>query len=127
MLLLFTLIYDFTVGPVCYSLVAEVSSTRLKAKTIVLARNFYNVGGIIVNVLTTYQLTPSHQGGGGERSQHSSGLDFVSFVSFGFFLASLNRRGELTEKWMFSLQEVSRRASSRRRNLISSVVIISYR
>jgi SP family general alpha glucoside:H+ symporter-like MFS transporter len=27
MLLFFTLIYDLTVGPVCYSLVAEVSST----------------------------------------------------------------------------------------------------
>lgn len=64
MLLLFTFIYDFTVGPVCYALVAEVSSTRLKAKTIVLARNFYNVGGIVVNVLTTYQLTPKPNGWG---------------------------------------------------------------
>ncbi|PMD15660.1 sugar transporter [Hyaloscypha hepaticicola] len=64
MLLLFTFIYDFTVGPVCYSLVAEMSSTRLKAKTIVLARNFYNIGGIVVNVLTTYQLTPKPTGWG---------------------------------------------------------------
>ncbi|KAF8850446.1 sugar transporter-like protein [Acephala macrosclerotiorum] len=64
MLLIFTFIYDLTVGPVCYALVAEVSSTRLKAKTIVLARNFYNVGGIIVNVLTTYQLTPKPNGWG---------------------------------------------------------------
>ncbi|KAN0090028.1 putative MFS maltose permease [Hyaloscypha variabilis] len=64
MLLLFTFVYDFTVGPICYSLVAEVSSTRLKAKTIVLARNFYNVGGIVVNVLTTYQLTPEPTGWG---------------------------------------------------------------
>lgn len=64
MLLIFTFIYDLTVGPVCYSLVAEVSSTRLKAKTIVLARNFYNVGGIVVNVITTYQLTPTPSGWG---------------------------------------------------------------
>jgi SP family general alpha glucoside:H+ symporter-like MFS transporter len=64
MLLLFTFIYDLTVGPVCYALVAEVSSTRLRAKTIVLARNLYNVGGIIVNVLTTYQLTPKPSGWG---------------------------------------------------------------
>jgi SP family general alpha glucoside:H+ symporter-like MFS transporter len=62
MLLVFTFIYDFTVGPVCYALVAEVSSTRLKAKTIVLARNFYNVGAIVANILTTYQLTPSPSG-----------------------------------------------------------------
>jgi SP family general alpha glucoside:H+ symporter-like MFS transporter len=64
MLLLFTFIYDLSVGPVCYALIAEVSSTRLKAKTIVLARNVYNVGGIVVNILTTYQLTPSPSGWG---------------------------------------------------------------
>ncbi|KAF4618416.1 hypothetical protein G7Y89_g14886 [Cudoniella acicularis] len=64
MLLIFTFVYDISVGPVCYALVAEMSSTRLKAKTIVLARNFYNIGGIIVNVLTTYQLTPSPSGWG---------------------------------------------------------------
>jgi SP family general alpha glucoside:H+ symporter-like MFS transporter len=58
------LIYYLTVGLVCYSLVAEVSSTRLKAKTIVLARNLYNIGGIVVNVLTTYQLTPRPSGCG---------------------------------------------------------------
>ncbi|RMZ76424.1 hypothetical protein DV737_g4811, partial [Chaetothyriales sp. CBS 132003] len=34
LLLIFTLIYDFTVGPVCYALVAETSSTRLRQKTI---------------------------------------------------------------------------------------------
>jgi MFS transporter, SP family, general alpha glucoside:H+ symporter len=64
MLLLFTFVYDLTVGPVCYALVAEVSSTRLKAKTIVLARNFFNVGSIIVTILTNYQLTPSPTGWG---------------------------------------------------------------
>ncbi|KAL3418206.1 sugar porter family MFS transporter [Phlyctema vagabunda] len=64
MLLVFTFIYDLTVGPVCYALVAEVSSTRLRSKTIVLARNFYNVGGIVVNILTTYQLTPKPTGWG---------------------------------------------------------------
>lgn len=35
-LLIFTFLYDFTVGPVCYCLVAEISSTRLRAKTVVL-------------------------------------------------------------------------------------------
>jgi SP family general alpha glucoside:H+ symporter-like MFS transporter len=57
MLLVFTFTYDLTVGPVCYSLVAEISSTRLRAKTIVLARNVYNVGGIVSNIITNYQLT----------------------------------------------------------------------
>lgn len=45
MLLIMTFIYDLTVGPVCYCLVAEISSVRLRSKTIVLARNAYNLVG----------------------------------------------------------------------------------
>ncbi|PGH03120.1 hypothetical protein AJ79_07447 [Helicocarpus griseus UAMH5409] len=56
MLIVFTFSYDFTVGPVTYSLVSEISSTRLKAKTIVLARALYNISNIVINVLTNYQL-----------------------------------------------------------------------
>lgn len=51
LLLVYTFVYDITVGPVCYSLVAEIPSTRLKVKTVVLARNFYNIGGIVNNIL----------------------------------------------------------------------------
>jgi len=59
MLLIYTFIYDFTVGPVCYSLVAEIPSTRLKTKSIVIARNVYNVAGIVNGVIVPYMLNPS--------------------------------------------------------------------
>ncbi|CAN9082018.1 unnamed protein product [Alternaria sp. RS040] len=55
-LILFVFVYDFTIGPVTYSIISEMSSTRLKAKTIVLARALYNISNIVVNVLTNYQL-----------------------------------------------------------------------
>ncbi|RFU24014.1 hypothetical protein B7463_g12326, partial [Scytalidium lignicola] len=58
MLLVYTFVYDLTVGPVCYSLVSELSSTRLKAKTIVLARNFYNMGLIVNFIITPRMLNP---------------------------------------------------------------------
>lgn len=51
MLLIYTFVYDITVGPVCYSLVAEIPATRVKIKTVVLARNFYNMASIINNAL----------------------------------------------------------------------------
>ena len=51
LLLIFTLVYDITVGPVCYAIVAESSSTRLRQKTIVMARMTYNVAGAVNNVL----------------------------------------------------------------------------
>lgn len=57
LLIVFTFVYDFTVGPVTYSLISELSSTRLKAKTIVLARAAYNASNIFVNVMTNYQLS----------------------------------------------------------------------
>ncbi|KAF7195337.1 General alpha-glucoside permease [Pseudocercospora fuligena] len=58
MIMLYTFVYDLTVGPVCYCLVAEISSTRLRNKTVVLARNLYNISGIVANVLFTHQLNP---------------------------------------------------------------------
>ena len=62
MLIVFTFCYDCTVGPVTYSLVSELSSTRLKAKTIVLARCLYKISNIVVNVLTNYQLNDTAWG-----------------------------------------------------------------
>ncbi|KAK9240072.1 general substrate transporter [Lipomyces kononenkoae] len=59
MLLIFTFVYDCTVGPVCYSLVAEIPATRLRSKTIVIARNVYNVGCIVNNIITPYMLNPT--------------------------------------------------------------------
>lgn len=59
MLLIYTFIYDSTVGPVCYSLVSELSSTRLRTKSVVLARNMYNITGIVTNILTPRMLNPS--------------------------------------------------------------------
>lgn len=59
MLLVFTFVYDCTVGPVCYSLVTELPSTRLKTKTVVLARTLYNISGIVVNITSPLMLNPT--------------------------------------------------------------------
>lgn len=59
MLIVLTAVYDFTVGPVCYVLVAEIPSSRLRVKTVVLARVAYNIISIITNVITPRMLNPS--------------------------------------------------------------------
>jgi len=51
LVILHTFVYDITIGPVCYSLVAEIPSTRLKVKTVVLARIAYNITTILSSVL----------------------------------------------------------------------------
>lgn len=58
LLLLFTLCYDIAVGTVAYSIVAEMPSTRLRTRTIVLARSLYNCQGIINGIITPYMLNP---------------------------------------------------------------------
>ncbi|KAK9327613.1 hypothetical protein V1520DRAFT_393751 [Lipomyces starkeyi] len=60
MLLLFTLVYDCTVGPVCYSLVAEIPATRLRSKSIrkVSARKFKTTAVDPFNGVTSELDTP---------------------------------------------------------------------
>lgn len=55
-MIVWALFYQLTVGTVCYSLVAELSTRRLQIKTVVLGRNLYNIVGIITSVLTPYML-----------------------------------------------------------------------
>lgn len=74
MLLVYTFTYDATVGPVCYSLVAELSSTRLRQKTVVLARNFYNITGISTNILTPRMLNPTAWGWGAKSAFFWAGM-----------------------------------------------------
>ena len=57
-MLVWALCYQLTVGTVCYSLVAEMSTRRLQIKTVALGRAMYNVVAIICNVLTPYMLNP---------------------------------------------------------------------
>ncbi|KAF2119409.1 general substrate transporter [Lophiotrema nucula] len=73
LLLVFTLVYDATVGPICYSLVSEIPSTRLRSKTIVLARNCYNISGIVTNIVTPQMLNPTTWGWGAKAA--SSGQE----------------------------------------------------
>jgi SP family general alpha glucoside:H+ symporter-like MFS transporter len=94
LLIISTFVYDGTIGPVCYAIVAEISSTRLKGKTIVLARNLYNVGGIINNILTNYMLTPKPSGWAWDAKSgfFYGGLCFLCIVWTYFRLPEANGR-----------------------------------
>jgi MFS transporter, SP family, general alpha glucoside:H+ symporter len=52
-------IYNSTMGGVCYCLVPELASSRLRVKTTVLARTFYNAVGIPIGIISTYMLNPT--------------------------------------------------------------------
>ncbi|KAF9730464.1 hypothetical protein PMIN06_001315 [Paraphaeosphaeria minitans] len=80
MLIIFTFVYDASVGPVCYCLVAEIPSSRLRQKTVVLARNWYNIGSIIGNIMTPRMLNPSAWDWGAKSAFFWAGTCFLCLV-----------------------------------------------
>lgn len=51
--------YTISVGPPAFAILAETSSTRLRGKTVGLARNTYTVLAIVATILFPYMLNPS--------------------------------------------------------------------
>ena len=92
MLLLCTFFYDLTIGPICFAIIAEVSSTRLRSKTIVLACNTYNVALIVANVLQPYMLNSDEWNWGPKTGLFWAGTAAVSMVWTYFRLPELANR-----------------------------------
>ncbi|RYP35578.1 hypothetical protein DL766_002435 [Monosporascus sp. MC13-8B] len=79
-MLVWALSYQLTVGTVCYSLVAELSTRRLQIKTVVLGRILYNIVGIICGVLTPYMLNPGSWDWGNFAGFFWAGLCFLCLI-----------------------------------------------
>lgn len=97
LLLVFACIYNITVGPVCYAIVAEIPSTRLRQKTVVLARNFYNAASVVSNVLTPRMLNPGAWNWGAKTGFFYAGTCLCCYVWAFFRLPEAKGRtyGEL--------------------------------
>ncbi len=80
LLLVLTFVYDMTIGPVCYSLVPELSSSRLRTKTVVIARDLFNVFAIINSFLTPYMLNPTAWNWGAKTGFFWAGLNSICFI-----------------------------------------------
>lgn len=80
LLLAYTFFYDITIGPVCYSLVAEIPSVRLRSKSIVLARMTYNILNIVSNIITPYMLNPSAWNWGAKAGFFYGGTCVLSLI-----------------------------------------------
>jgi MFS transporter, SP family, general alpha glucoside:H+ symporter len=79
-MLVWAMFYQLSVGTVCYSLVAEISTRRLQIKTVVLGRNLYNIVGIICSVLTPYMLNPGAWNWGNYTGFFWGGICFCCII-----------------------------------------------
>lgn len=57
--IIWLLSFSLTVGPIGWTIPAEVSSTRLRSKTIVLARNSYYLANLVSNIIEPYFMNPT--------------------------------------------------------------------
>ncbi|KAF2172568.1 hypothetical protein M409DRAFT_17800 [Zasmidium cellare ATCC 36951] len=80
LMIVWALVYQLTVGTVCYSLVAEISTRRLQIKTVVLGRNAYIIVGIICSIVTPYMINPSAWDWGNFAGFFWAGLAFLCAV-----------------------------------------------
>ncbi|CAN6655525.1 maltose permease Mal31p [Trichomonascus vanleenenianus] len=72
---LFTLVYDMTIGPICYVLISEVSATRLRGKTISVATANKAVFGIIMSVSMPYMMNADHANWRGKAGFFFGGIN----------------------------------------------------
>lgn len=82
--LLWNCTYELTIGPAAYILVSEVSSTRLRGKTVALARNAYNLSLLINYFVGPYILNPTEGNWKGKTGFLTGGINIV-FLIWSFF------------------------------------------
>jgi SP family general alpha glucoside:H+ symporter-like MFS transporter len=80
MMLVWLWVYYMTVGPICYAIIGEISSTRLRNKSISLSRSSYYVGQIICNVINPYMLNPTEGDWKGKTGFFWGGCAFAFFI-----------------------------------------------
>ncbi|KAH7013666.1 general substrate transporter [Ilyonectria destructans] len=77
--------YSMSVGPIIYTIVAEIGSTRLRTQTVVLGRSFYYVGNIICGGLLQPKLiSPGAWNAKGKTAFFWAGLATLTLI-WGYF------------------------------------------
>lgn len=77
MYLLWYCFYELTLGPLAFIIVGEISSTRLRSKSISLARNAYNVANVFSSTVAPYTLNPTEGNWKGKTAFLAAGFTVV--------------------------------------------------
>lgn len=80
MYLLWYVFYELTIGPIAFIIVGEISSTRLRSKSISLARNAYNVANVFSSTVAPYTLNPTAGDWKGKTAFLAAGFTIVILI-----------------------------------------------
>ena len=78
--LIWTFVFQLSVGQLAWALPAEVGSTRLRQKTVVLGRNAYYIASVIASVLEPYFINPTAWNLKGYTSFFWAGTSFLTLI-----------------------------------------------
>ncbi|GLI79897.1 hypothetical protein PoHVEF18_008239 [Penicillium ochrochloron] len=77
LLVISTLVNMITIGPVCYPIVAETPSGRLRYKTITIGRFVYNLTGIFQNSVTPHMISSTSWNWGAKTALFYAGTNLL--------------------------------------------------
>ncbi|KAL2843134.1 general substrate transporter [Aspergillus pseudoustus] len=120
LIVILMLIYDTTIGPVGYVLVAEIPSTRLRIKTVVLARIAFLSMSVVFNIITPRMLNPTAWNWRGKSAFLYAGTAFCCFVWAYFRLPEPRGLTYLELDILFNKKASARKFRLLQRNLESS-------
>lgn len=92
LLVIYLFVYCPTVGATVYPIVGEVGASRLRGKTVALARTAYCVAAIVINVLVPYMLNPTAWNLGAKAGFFFGGLALIALVWTYFRLPEMKDR-----------------------------------
>ncbi|KAL4814912.1 general substrate transporter [Aspergillus spinulosporus] len=85
-------VYYSTVGPICYAVITEVSSTRLRNKSVCISRIAYYIAQIVCNSINPEMLNPTAGNWRGKTGFFWGGCSAVFFIWTFFRLPETRKR-----------------------------------
>lgn len=89
---IWTFCYQMTVGPICFVLISEISSTRLRGRTIAIATAVQAVASIVFTIAIPYMLAPNEADWKGHAGYLFGGISAICLVWCYFRLPESRRR-----------------------------------
>jgi SP family general alpha glucoside:H+ symporter-like MFS transporter len=101
MLVIIRITFKVTLGPTCYTIVAETPSSRVRGQSMVIGRAGYVAGGIVINQLKPRMLNPDAWNWGAKSGYFFLGFDIAFFIYLFYYLPETRNRTTAEIEYLF--------------------------